>query len=761
VIDYHDCRVCMDVIVYKGLELSDFQIDAIKGIQNNKNVILSTHTGNGKTLVADFAVNQCFDAGRRVIYTAPIKALSNQKYNQFKKIYGEENVGLITGDRVINQDADIIVATTEVLRNMMHEDREKIADIETIILDEIHYLGDEERGTVWEEIIIFKNEEARILGLSATIPNIKDLCGWIKEIHDEEIEMVYYPDRIVKQQHYYFDRKLGPQNYRGVMRNYHRRKTEYGSYKNTHLDFAQYAMEQDILPLLYFTFSRKQCEIKAKELAGKADVLSDEEKATVRQMIKNYEKFYPDIKKSSSWAPLKSTLVKGIGYHHAGLLPIIKQFMEELFERKLCKILYATETFAVGINFPVKTVCFDSLHKFDGKSFRNLSGSEYLQMAGRAGRRGIDDFGLVFVLVDYKSIESGDFPDIYQMKAEPIVSKFQITYNTLVNLVNRYSDEEIEEFFRKSFSNFQHIVTLDKQRQELKQLKKKRDVHQAWEKDPDCDVKDINACPVIYERNLQRYKALKARLAGGKEDKADIEREMEYLKPLISSYYKCSKEQRLACNERYKKIKQLDKTISRKERGLAHALENGPEQRFKTRYRQMTQVLKKFGYIGHDRELLPRGIFCSKIHVQELLVTELMFDGFFHENSDAVVNGVLAGIANENNPLEESYKFSFDLNQIYSKLLYISMAEGEVGLDSNGWFSNNLCGAVAAWTENEDWNDIIRIAEIPEGDFVNVCRRTTDLLRQVRNACPEDIHLKNKLNRCISRIDKGIVSLGL
>ena len=172
--------------------------------------------------------------------------------------------------------------------------------------------------------------------------------------------------------------------------------------------------------------------------------------------------------------------MKGIGYHHAGLLPIIKQFMEELFERKLCKILYATETFAVGINFPVKTVCFDSLHKFDGKSFRNLSGSEYLQMAGRAGRRGIDDFGLVFVLVDYKSIESGDFPDIYQMKAEPIVSKFQITYNTLVNLVNRYSDEEIEEFFRKSFSNFQHIVTLDKQRQELKQLKKKRDVHQAW-----------------------------------------------------------------------------------------------------------------------------------------------------------------------------------------------------------------------------------------------------------------------------------------
>ena len=252
----------MDVIVPK-LELSDFQIDAIKGIQNNKNVILSTLRATGKRF-SGFAVNQCFDAGRRVIYTAPIKALSNQKYNQFKKIYGEENVGLITGDRVINQDADIIVATTEVLRNMMHEDREKIADIETIILDEIHYLGDEERGTVWEEIIIFKNEEARILGLSATIPNIKDLCGWIKEIHDEEIEMVYYPDRIVKQQHYYFDRKLGPKLSRGH-ENYHRRKTEYGSYKNTHLDLPNTQWSR-IFCRCYISFSRKQCEIKAKEL---------------------------------------------------------------------------------------------------------------------------------------------------------------------------------------------------------------------------------------------------------------------------------------------------------------------------------------------------------------------------------------------------------------------------------------------------------------------------------------------------------------
>jgi len=759
----------MDVLTYKGLVLSDFQIDAIKGVQEHKNVILSTHTGNGKTLVADFAVNQCFNAGKRVIYTAPIKALSNQKYNQFSKMYGAENVGLITGDRVINQDAGIIVATTEVLRNMMHEDRERIADIETIILDEIHYLGDKERGTVWEEIIIFKNKEARILGLSATIPNIEDLCSWIREIHDEPVEMVYYPERIVKQQHYYFDKRLGAVKYGGVMSNYLRQKRQYGGvvYKNTHLDFAEYALEQGVLPVLYFTFSRKQCEIYAKELAGRIDMLTKEERDTVRRMIRDYEASYPDIRSSSSWAPLKYTLMRGIGYHHAGLLPIVKQFMEDLFERKLCKFLYATETFAVGINYPVKTVCFDSLRKYDGESFRTLTGSEYLQMAGRAGRRGIDDFGLVYVLADYKSLENGNLPDISQLQAEPIVSKFQITYNTLVNLVSRYSDREIEEFFNKSFSNFQYDNNRKRQEradsinQSLEQLRKNL---REYEPDPDCGIEDVNSCPVVFEQNLRRYNQLKKTQYYAKKQKADsskIDELVETLEPLVTSCCDCDPDRQEACMSRYKKIRKIKKKIRKLERMLKSMEKSSPGHRFKVQYGKMTQVLRRLGYIGENRELLPRGIICSKIHVQEVLVTELIFDGFFHKNSDAVINGVVAGIANENNPLEESHKFSFDLSWIYSKLSRIGKEEMNAGLEPSGWFSNNLCGVVAAWTESDDWNDIISEAEIPEGDFVNICRRTTDLLRQIRNACSDDAYLKDKLNRCISRIDKGIVSLGL
>lgn len=719
----------MSISQYKGFALSKFQIESIEGILNDENVILSTHTGNGKTLVADFAVNQCFQNGQKVIYTAPIKALSNQKYNQFKREYGEENVGLITGDMVINQDADILVMTTEILRNMMAEDPEKVKDIKFIILDEIHYINDEERGTVWEEIIILKNPNTRIIGLSATIPNIDELCGWIKQIHQEEVRKVFYPKRIVKQKHFYFDKKLGQVSFEEVLKNYQNYMEDYGyvPYRNTHIDFVKYAQTQGILPVLYFVFSRRQCEEKAAELAEVVDLLSGEEKEKLLKLYEQYEKQYPDLDKAKTWKTLKQIGLKGVGFHHAGLLPIIKQFMEMVFENRLCKVLYATETFAVGINYPVKTVCFDSLVKFDGKGFRTLTGSEYLQMAGRAGRRGIDSFGLVFALADYRALSEGELFDPAKVKSEPIKSQFALTYNTVLNLVNRYSEEEIQKIFASSLANYQYMSNIEKHKQKLMELEKAyREQEQNIKKDTKCKLEDMDQCPIFYK------------------------------------HFKCGKSKRQQCEKYLKELVKSKKRIVRKQQRIEKLVENRPEIRFSKDFNKRVQLLTELSYIDENRKLLPKGIVCTKLHVQEILVTELLFNGFFHEASEDVINGVMAGIVCENPKFENvAYSFGMDLTPIYDVVEKIQLKEMELGLEPSAFFTGEICGIMQHWSAGGDFFEITDAAGMPEGDFVSLCRRTVDLLRQLKNAVADDAALQKKLKACMGKIDRDIVKLGL
>lgn len=750
--------------------MSQFQIEAIEGILKGENVILSTHTGNGKTLVADYAINDCFQKGLKVVYTAPIKALSNQKYNEFIREYGEENVGLVTGDRVINEDANILVVTTEVLRNMIHEDHERVKEIKYIILDEIHYINNEDRGTVWEEVIIFKHEGTKIIGLSATIPNIQDFSDWISSIHQEKVRKVYYPERIVKQKHYYFDKKLKKALYKDVIKNYLsiKNSSNGGIYKNFHIDFIEYAVESGILPVLCFVFSRKQCEEKAIELSSKLNLLDDDEKQSIEELVEDYEKKFTDLEKSSSWDKLKSAIKNGVGFHHAGLLPIIKQFMEDLFDMKLCKVLYATETFAVGINYPVKTVFFDSLRKYDGRSFRNLYGSEYLQMAGRAGRRGIDTFGLVFTLADYKSVEYGDFLNVENLKAEPVKSQFNLSYNVVLNLVRRYKDEEIKTFFNKSFANYQYKAQMKEIARKIKVLDKKYKGPNHGEYLEGCPVKDIDRCPIFFNKNkkkLEVYQSMLTRNRIGPKDKVFIEKKAARLKEkLAKKPVKCSRNKKRSCYKKYEEIDKQKSSLARRKQQLSRLKNDQPQMRFQKDYERKLSLLKSFNYLDEGNKLLPRGKVCSQIHIQELLVTELLFSGFFHDNSDDVINGVLAGIVCEDHNLANMgrfYSFSFDNNQIYSIIEKINKLEIAHGLEASTNFAGNICGAIEAWSSGKDFFEIVKETGIPEGDFVNLCRRVSDLLRQIKGACVDDMVLKKKINNCLSKIDRGVVVLGL
>lgn len=446
---------------FKNFTLDPFQEDAIKAIEKGDSVVVSAPTGSGKTLVADYIIDSTQQSGKKIIYTAPIKALSNQKYKDFSRAYGADQVGLMTGDIVINPGARVIIMTTEIYRNMAISQDEDLKNIAYVIFDEVHYINDIERGYVWEESIIYSKESVRFLCLSATIPNAQEFSSWISAIKGHEVKTIVSTKRNVPLDHKFYDYELGLTSlekidkvakipgYDSVFR---KRGKKVRVPKPNHV-----ALIQDLgvgkLPCLFFSFSRKDCQQKAKELAKRnLFARSSEIVSFIRESLAKAPK---EINRLRSTQVIKETLPQGIAFHHAGLLPVIKEMVEELFGRGLIKVLYTTETFAVGINMPAKTVCFADLRKYDGISFRYLNTKEYFQIAGRAGRRGIDTQGHVVSMIfrptfSYKEVKRITYKDI-----EPIKSQFKLSINTVLNLVDQHTEDEIEHILRMSFFSYQ------------------------------------------------------------------------------------------------------------------------------------------------------------------------------------------------------------------------------------------------------------------------------------------------------------------
>jgi superfamily II RNA helicase len=454
---------------FNGFELDQFQIDAIKHIDDNKNVVVSAGTGTGKTLIADYLIDLSIKNNKRVIYTSPIKALSNQKFKDFKSQFGDK-IGLLTGDVSINANAQILIMTTEIYRNMLLSKDQICETVSYVIFDEIHYINDIERGTVWEESIIFSLENTKILALSATIPNAEELCDWISSLKNEKVELVYYDHRAVPLEHFFYEHFSGlmlrkeMQNTIKELKSYHREpKKKKGDRrkpllhsqdisKNQYLGLIKNLKNKEWLPCIFFSFSRKACEQKAENLARKMDFIGSNERSHIVKQFTKY--FNSEISQLKSIQLIKTCLLKGIGIHHAGLLPAAKEIVEDLFAQGYIKILFATETFAVGINMPARSVCFSSLNKYDGVNFRYLNTKEYFQMAGRAGRRGIDKQGYSIVLLE------PDFDDLQKMimvtekDIDPIVSQYTLSFNTTINLLKYYNEVDIEKILKSNLNVF-------------------------------------------------------------------------------------------------------------------------------------------------------------------------------------------------------------------------------------------------------------------------------------------------------------------
>lgn len=446
---------------FKGFQLDSFQEESIKAIEKNNSVVVSAPTGSGKTLIADYIIKRDLEKGKKVVYTAPIKALSNQKYKEFSKDYGEKNIGLMTGDIVKNPGAPILIMTTEIYRNMVLVNDPMVQEIKYVIFDEIHYINDIERGYVWEESIIFSPEKTRFLCLSATIPNAQEFADWIIHIKKHKVEVITHDKRNVPLHRKFYDSELGVTTLNDI-----KKIADIPDYKHIHgrqrrrRPYVKPPRHSDLvrkvgnkLPCFFFTFSRQKCQDYAHELwKCKLFARNPEITTYIRHKL---ESSPPEINNLKSTRLLREVLPHGIGFHHAGLLPIIKELVEELFGKGLIKVLYTTETFAVGINMPAKTVCFDALRKYDGINFRYLNSKEYFQIAGRAGRRGIDKEGFVYAMVDRRDFEFKLLKRMTTKDVEPIHSQFKLSINTVLNLIKQHSQQEIDLILAMNFHIFQ------------------------------------------------------------------------------------------------------------------------------------------------------------------------------------------------------------------------------------------------------------------------------------------------------------------
>ena len=443
----------------RPFKLDKFQEEAIDYVHKNHSVIVSAPTGAGKTLIAEYIIEDCIKRGKGVIYTAPIKALSNQKFRDFSHKYPSQT-GILTGDVSINRDAPILIMTTEIFRNAILVNPKEFEHREWVIFDEIHYLDDIERGTVWEETIILLPPHMRMLALSATIPNLNQFVHWLKTVHKFPIKSIVEKTRPVPL-HFFFQcnnehfSSFSDLKKSGYVKKEFRHSSRYNKEKGHHLtkpnrinSLLQHVKDKNAYPCIYFSFSRRRCEDTAHEVSY-FNFLSKSEQGKIKnEFDKLVDKF--NIANSPHAHYLAPLLRRGIAYHHAGLLPTLKEIVEQLFTTGLIKLIFTTETFALGINMPVKTVIFDTLSKFYGRYHGYLKTRDFYQMAGRAGRRGIDDEGFVFSRINPHHIDITSLEEIIYGKYEPIESQLNSCYATLLNLY-KLMGKKIFDLYPNSF----------------------------------------------------------------------------------------------------------------------------------------------------------------------------------------------------------------------------------------------------------------------------------------------------------------------
>ena len=773
-------------MLYKGLQLDRFQEKAIAAINRDTSVIVTAPTGAGKTVIAEYAVEKCLKENRRVIYTAPIKALSNQKYRDFYAEYGEK-IGIVTGDVVLNPYAQVLLMTTEIFRNTIFDDIERLQDVSYVIFDEIHYINDIERGTVWEESLIFAPQHIKFVCLSATIPNINPFTEWMRSVRDIHIEIVEELKRPVPLEHYlYFkDYGIGRVEHISALRkraqhDTRKRKSDPFEDKTPPAlpsDFVEtrlipHLRQEKQLPCLYFCFSRRGCEENANSLVlGSQLQLLNE--AQTGQILKQFDELCRqfDIVEERKITEFRKLVSCGIAYHHAGMLPTLKEVVERLFTSGLIQLLFTTETFAVGINMPACSVVFDSLEKFDGIGFRYLKTREYHQMSGRAGRRGIDTIGYVYAQIIPAYADAGEIHEVVSNKIEPIESQFNLSYSSILNLYQKYGDD-IYDVYTMSLSNHQNRVQVSQLNNQMNVKRKKIQTLP----EPECIHEGIDGSVQIkkhyrqkrnHGQKLQRLYAEKSQVRSkmrGKKRKKERVKRLEALEKEIERS-KTTREQSLCtgcqhlntCGGRYRAIRQ-EETQFEKMRKKTKIMKNHPQRQIAARLK----VLEALGYI-EAQSVLPRGSIATSIYGYELQLTQLLFNGLFEQLTEDEINCLMVAIITEPRkdgyfkPLKDEHLLEvlYAVNAEISRIQRLEVKHKVTEITPPLEF--RLCTAMLAWSRGCDFDQLEKYADLDAGDFVRTFRLVIDQLRQIRRAMSGHTALVEKLNRCIGKINRDVV----
>src|SRR4051794_29440186 len=474
--------------------LDEFQVIAIGALDEGESVLVAAPTGSGKTIVAEYAVDRALDANRKAFYTTPLKALSNQKFGDFVAQYGAGSVGLLTGDNSINSEAPLVVMTTEVLRNMLYEQSSTLEGLQYVVMDEVHYLQDPYRGAVWEEVLIHLPLTVGVVCLSATVSNAEEFGEWIGTLRGGTDVVIEEQRPVPLEHHYLVGHRLHPMHvqergslvpnpyvvaldreevrYRSTGRRQGRRPGG-RAFVPRREEVVEVLERAEMLPAIYFIFSRAGCDKSVRWLSESGIRLTTRDQARrIRDRIEERAAWIEDADLAALGFPtFLEAAAAGVAAHHAGMLPVFKEAVEELFEAGLIKVVFATETLSLGINMPAKTVVIEDLWKFQGERHELVTPGEYTQLTGRAGRRGIDALGHA-VVVYQRQVPFERVAGLAATRTYELLSSFRPSYNMAVNLIRNYTREDAHHLLNSSFAQFladRGVVALERAKERDRQ----------------------------------------------------------------------------------------------------------------------------------------------------------------------------------------------------------------------------------------------------------------------------------------------------
>ncbi len=756
-------------------EFDPFQIAACHAVEQGSGVLVAAPTGAGKTVVGEFAAHLAIKLGKKCFYTTPIKALSNQKYSEFVAKFGEDRVGLLTGDTSINGEADILVMTTEVLRNMLYAGSSTLTNLGYVVMDEVHYLADKFRGAVWEEVLIHLMESVQVISLSATVSNAEEFGEWLEEVRGNTQVIVSEIRPIPLYQHVLIGNRLldlfekpgqiNPQilqREREAVRKAAMSRHRRGRYDEPHdrltrADIIEKLSRENLLPAITFIFSRVGCDAAVKQcLHSGIRLTTTEERQIIREVARRYTQNIAEedleVLGFDEWL---TALERGIAAHHAGLLPSFKSAVEELFQRGLVKAVFATETLALGINMPARTVVLEKLIKYNGEAHVPITPGEYTQLTGRAGRRGIDIEGNA-VIQWSPTVDSASAAGLASTRTYPLRSSFAPTYNMSINLIARFGKERARRSLESSFAQFQAdraVVGLSRQ------IQKNEAAISELNSQAVCHLGDF----AEYARIRREIKEVEVLLSKRDQKKTFDNRQRARLEGDLGDLRKSLRNHSChGCNERedHARLAERAGRLGRENDGLRTRVESRTHVIAKT-FDQICQVLDHLHYIEGEKPTA-QGQILTKIYAEsDLLLTEAIRRGILDDLNAPELLSIVSTMIFESRGAENlapklpTARVSNALADVISLWAQLEAIESDFGVKTQREPDAGFCQVSYRWANGHSLHSVLKGTDMSVGDFVRSTKQLIDLLNQIAGASE---NLRSVCKDAIKRIDRGVVS---